>query len=530
MRIYAPNIHLFAFQHYKGLNLDGKSITKQDIKLWCDADDIVTTALKQSLQLTQHILDIEDEPQDLRVELLKPSEVIDGDYSLPFQGYISHDTPLNQNQEILIQGFAYPLRISDCYGLWLNLRRPEQQQDKDIPTPEIDVSLLSKLNPENCLNLAPDTQFIGQTLLITAWLSGQSYYYNQQTYTQKDIYNLAQSCLEAVFPKPEQQPQFYRQGELFGSPIFEYGLFSHLDNYQHVIIWLFQDRDTDDKFNESYHHLLDLFFFRSKIVKSFQDSRKIYQVIAQDYDKIDNIIQSINQIITDSDKSIPDKLNQLNDKLKSLSQESLTYTRLLRNLKDFQNTIDIHSHNYHQRLKQISAATQDNDLTILNNFLEQDTKRFHKQITADIGYFEQGSHLLKQAIASIRGIVEIEQTKLDRTTQQILQQKETADKQRNQHLQTAITILGFGLGAAQIGVSTAPYVFPQQQPPQPIKPPFTTPQIHPSVQVVLFSLLFGLLGAIVGGFLSYFIRFLFSIISTKKQPILTQEKKSENDK
>ncbi len=97
-------------------------------------------------------------------------------------------------------------------------------------------------------------------------------------------------------------------------------------------------------------------------------------------------------------------------------------------------------------------------------------------------------------------------------------------------MQTAIAILGFGLGAAQIGVSTAPYVFPQQETPQPIKPPFTTSQIHPSVQVVLFSLLFGLLGAFFGWFLSYFIQFIFSIISTKNQPILTQEEKSENNK
>lgn len=61
----------------------------------------------------------------------------------------------------------------------------------------------------------------------------------------------------------------------------------------------------------------------------------------------------------------------------------------------------------------------------------------------------------------------------------IAQPKKFFGKKRKQTLDAmrtcdpAIAILGFGLGAAQIGVSTAPYIIPQQPPPKPIQLPLT---------------------------------------------------------
>ena len=421
MKIYAPNIHLFAFQLYKGANVDEKSLTKQDIQLWNSANDIVSNTLNHDLKLTRRIVDVENEPKGVRVELIKPSEIIDGDYSINFDGNFID----NQNQKLLIRGFVYPIRIYDSYALWLNLRRPEKDVDDKTLTKDVDISLLSKFNPDNCLSLISDKYFLGQTLLITAWIT------LEDKQNQTNPYNIAQQCLTALFPKPDNKPEFNRQGELFGSPIFEYGLFSQLENYQHVIIWLFNNPQADAKFNQCYQELLDLFFFRSKIVKAFQDSRIIYQNIATAYDEIEKIIEEI-KLITESEQITNEILNQFTNKLKELPQKSLTYTRLLRNLKDYQNTIDINRNNYQEKLRQISAATQDDNLTILETFYKQDSERFYKQINADIGYFEQGSNLLEQATASIRGIVEIEQTKRDR------------------NLNTTINTIGIGFGGGAI--------------------------------------------------------------------------------
>ena len=421
MKIYAPNIHLFAFQLYKGANVDEKSLTKQDIQLWNSANDIVSNTLKYNLQLTRRIVDITNEPKGVRVDLIKPSEVKDGDYSINFDGNFID----NQNQKLLIKGFVYPIKIYDSYAFWLNLRIPEKEADNIKETKDVDISLLSQFNPDNCLTIIPDKYFLGQTLLITAWIT------LEDKQNQTNPYNIAQECLTALFPKSDNKPAFNRQGELFGSPIFEYGLFSQLENYQHVIIWLFDNRQADAKLNQCYQELLDLFFFRSKIVKAFQDSRIIYKEIATAYDKIENTIEEIKST-TASEQLTIKILNQLTEKLKELSQESLIYARLLRNLKDYQNTIDINRNNYQEKLRQIAAATQDNNLTILETFYKEDCERFYKQINADIGYFEQGSNLLEQATASIRGIVEIEQTKRDR------------------NLNTTINTIGIGFGGGAI--------------------------------------------------------------------------------
>jgi hypothetical protein len=420
MKIYAPNIHLFAFQLYKGASVNTNSLTKQDIQLWHSANYIVKNTLEHDLQLTQRIVDIANEPKGLRVELIKPSEVKQDDYSINFAGKIT-----DQNQDILIKGFVYPIRIYDSYAFWLNLRRSEKEADNQTLTEDVDVSLLSQFNPQNCLSLIPDKYFLGQTLLITAWITLE----DKQNKT--NYYDIAQECLTAIFSNTNNKPEFNRQGKLFDSPIFEYGLFSQLENYQHVIIWLFDNPQADEKLNQCYQELFDLFFFRSKVVKAFQDSRIIYQKIAAAYDEIENTIENI-KLTTAYDEITIEILNQLTGKLKELPQESLKYTRLLRNLKDYQNTIDINRNNYQEKLRQIKAATQDDNLSILEKFYYQDCERFYKQINADIGYFEQGTNLLEQATASIRGIVEIEQTKRDRS------------------LNNTVQILGIGLGGGAI--------------------------------------------------------------------------------
>jgi hypothetical protein len=442
MKIYAPNIHLFAFQLYKGANFN-KFLQVDDIQLWKDADKIVRTTLHQNLHLNQR-LDIHKEPGSPRVDLLKESEVKDDNYAIDIEGKIS----LDDTQQVVITGLVHPLRLHDSYALWLNLRRPEKEDDEITLTEDVETALLSKLNPNNCFTLEKSELFLGQTLLITAWLTGAK--------DEKHLYQIAQECLEAVFPNPSQRPPFSRQGELFGSPIFEYGLFSQLANYQHVLIWLFRDAKADESFNLCYQELLDLFFNYAKVVKAFQDSRITYHQVASAYKKIEDTIHNLPQKSKD-DKVTTDELKQLKNKLKELPQLGLKYTRLLRDLEDYQNTIAINEHNYLERLQQISGIISNDGLPFLETFSQENSPFFQKQIQADLGYFRHGSTLLEQAISSIRGIVEIEQAERDRS------------------LESTIQIVGVGLGAGAIvsGVVTqhidkpfAPISF--NNPPHPI--------------------------------------------------------------
>ncbi|HAG81246.1 MAG TPA: hypothetical protein DCL61_08745 [Cyanobacteria bacterium UBA12227] len=451
MKVYAPNLHLFAFELYKATNLDSTPLSPDQIQLWQAADEIIRTTLHQDLHLSQRI-DITKEPDNPRVDLLKDSEVKDGNYSIPLVGTI----PLNNQQNILITGLAHPLKLHDSYGLWLNLRRPEDEDDGQ-QTEDVETAVLSQFNPDNCFTLKKSDRFLGQTLLITAWLTGAK--------DEKHLHQIAQECLQAVFPDDSQRPPLNRQGELLGSPIFEYGLFSQISNYQHVLIWLFRDIKTDEMFNQCYQELLDLFFFRTKIIKAYQDSRQTYHLIAAAYQDIEKLIDRLPKH-SQTHHAKTDDLNELKNQLKDLPQLALTYTRLLRNLEDYHNTITINDYNYSEKLQQISGIIQNDNLLFLKTFAQENSPFFQKQIQADLGYFRHGSTLLDQAIASIRGIVEIEQTERDRS------------------LEKTIQIIGVGLGAGAIvsGVVTEHI----DKPFTPLS--FNTPP-HPLISSLVWSIL-----------------------------------------
>ncbi|MFK0735585.1 MAG: hypothetical protein ACIWVG_31380, partial [Gloeotrichia echinulata HAB0833] len=417
MKIYAPNIHLFAFQLYKSANGEVSNPSANPNILWDTADEIIRTTLHQDLHLTQR-LDVNKEPDNPRVDLLKDTEVVDNNYAVPFDAKI----PLDQNRDLLIKGFAHPLRLYDSYSLWLNLRRPEKENNNH--TEDVDISFLRQLNPNNCLIFPKESRFLGQTLLITGWLTGAR--------DKAIIQQIANECLKSIFPDNYQLPPFNRQGELFGSPIFEYGLFSQLAKYQHVLIWLFADEQADINFNKSYQTLLDLFFFRTKAVKAYKDSREIYKQLDKAYRQIETTIDQVPKLDNKQSSRAAD-LTDLKQQLKALPQLALTYTRLLRNLEEYQNTIAINANNYAERLEQIRGIIPNGeDISFLENFSQRNCPFFQQQISADLGYFRHGSALLGQAIDTIRGIVEIEQTERDRS------------------LENTIQILGIGFGGGAI--------------------------------------------------------------------------------
>ncbi|MUG97208.1 hypothetical protein F7734_34705 [Scytonema sp. UIC 10036] len=419
MKIYAPNIHLFAFQLYKASNFQANE--NETNKLWQNADKIAYATLQQDLHLIQHI-DIDKEPNSRRVDLLNELDVKDGDYSLPFTGKILTDNL----QQLVIKGFTYPFRLSDSCGFWLNLRRPEDDDD-GTRTKDIDIHLLSKLNPDNCLILEKSNLLLGQTLLITAWLPGAKDNQNINL-TPKEYLEIANKCFTSIFNNKILALNY--QGELFGSPIFEYGLFSQLDNYQHVLIWLFTNNTADEQLQQCYQELLDLFFFRTKIVKAFQDSREIYLVLVKSYEEIESFIDNLSQMKESKTLTLKD-LKEYKNLLKELPQLGLKYTRLLRNLEEHQNTITLHEYNYLEKLQQIHGITKEN-LDFFKVFTEKTSSYFQKQIVADLGYFRHSSTLLEQAISSTRGIVEITQAERDRS------------------LEKTIQVLGVGLGAGAI--------------------------------------------------------------------------------
>ncbi|MFY7822954.1 MAG: hypothetical protein ACOVQD_14170, partial [Planktothrix agardhii] len=101
--------------------------------------------------------------------------------------------------------------------------------------------------------------------------------------------------------------------------------------------------------------------------------------------------------------------------------------------------------------------------------------------------------LLDQAISSIRGLVEIEQAKLDRDKAEILRNNEEAEKKRDQSLERTISILGVSLGVGGIALSiTSAYIE------KPLTLSYLEKPLDPWILASLLSLLSIVIGAIAG--------------------------------
>lgn len=105
--------------------------------------------------------------------------------------------------------------------------------------------------------------------------------------------------------------------------------------------------------------------------------------------------------------------------------------------------------------------------------LAKDT--FIEQINTDLAYLTSGQNLFEQLIESIRGIVEIEQTKRDRS------------------LEKTVQIVGIGLGGGAIASGVVTEHIDKPFAPINYKYPFH-PLIYSFFWSILFTLFFGLLG------------------------------------
>jgi uncharacterized phage infection (PIP) family protein YhgE len=140
-----------------------------------------------------------------------------------------------------------------------------------------------------------------------------------------------------------------------------------------------------------------------------------------------------------------DNLQEFKDELKKLLKTALTYTQGLTELEYYGNTIAIDLNNYAEKLDQIYAKVENDEeeLSILNHFSRKTAPSMRSQIAGDLGYFRHGTGLIEQAIASIRGIVEIEQAR-----------SELAEKNRDDRLESTIQAIGVGLAAGGIAASS----------------------------------------------------------------------------
>jgi hypothetical protein len=351
--------------------------------------------------------------------------------------------------------------------LLINIFRPQAESFDGVKLNEV-----AEFNPNQCLTLKNDPHFIGQTFLITAYLS------ESKPPNPEELRTNAENLLKQLFVGV--CPDFYQADSFLDGCILEFSR-PKTSQTRYLVLFYFAEA-TSEQLKKIYWDLPELFLYYHKITNVFQNSRKS----ADELDKL--IVQEI-----ESKSKLPDSLdlNALKTQLKELLKTVPIYTLKLRNLEDCFNTLNIHARNYQLKLKRLQGQVKD-DLDLFSRFAERESETFRLQVQADLNYSKPGSQLLDQAISSIRGLVEIDQAESDRQLQQTLQENEKEEKKRDRELQNTIQAVGTGIGvgvgfagivAAGYPLIEKPWAFPSLQPP--LLP------LHPFIILLLLSCLGG---------------------------------------
>jgi|AGSF01.1.fsa_nt_gi hypothetical protein len=493
--VYALNLYLFAFKLKSGLTADLQTVENQ------------ATVVKEQYQpiLDQFKLQFQEgdiNPQLRSEDSLKsiPGETID---LLETQGkyrnfYLKSGLEKNSNPQkpkSLYSLLLYPQKISGTYSLLLHIFRPQDQGYDQVKLTEID-----QFHPKSLILKDPKMDFLGQTLLVTAFLPE-----NTPTDDQ-NLRAIAEQLRSNLFG--DYCDTFYQEGKLLGSYIVEYGNPSR--NLNRILIVFYLTEATPEKIKPIYWNLPELFLYYHKIAYTFQFSRQAYQEADELIrNNIEVELRKIMKLDTQAETSELD-LEGLKKQLITLIKIAPKYTLKLRNLEYALNTVNINVGNYQRILKRFQQETED-DLEFFVRFLNRECHTFPTQIQADLNYLKPASNLLDQAISSIRGLVEIEQAKLDQIKADILRTNEDNERKRDQSLERTISTLGVGLGVGGIASSiTSAYIE------KPLTLSYLEKPVDPWILASLLSLLSIVIGAIAG-FITWQITKLISAEKNREQ-------------
>jgi hypothetical protein len=326
-------------------------------------------------------------------------------------------TAIEHQKHLHLRGEVNPLQIHDTYALDLTLRYPE---------PEVQIADLSGLNPDNCLLPQNFNASLGQTLVLFAQPLGDIQ--NEQAF--------ADACVMALLSKPTYQNlnikrQF--QGKLLGSPIYEYNNDADSPQEQcHILIWLNTNSQTTqlEEIADYYYPLINLLNYRSKIIYARYQAIWCNQQAREEYSKLESRVIDFNEM---KNQPVSSKLDLFNSWLNEIPKISFDYACQLRDLQIHKNTIQTNCQNYRLEFDKINnTCIADDDLTFLSSFWELAKDTYVEQINIDLGYLQPSQNLFDQMINTIRGIVQIEQTKGDRS------------------LENKVQVLGIGFGGGAI--------------------------------------------------------------------------------
>ncbi len=391
------------------------------------------------------------------------------------------------------QGFYYPVRQGDTYGLLLDCSINQQQNAQP-------AKCIKDIKSEIDRRLQGTRPTLGKSWVIYGQIA------DPKTQNTEDI---AKICYHSLLPDCNWQNDLQGQGTFAGATIFELSHFEILleenhempnqskktskvgdrtfpetgQNSHHVMIILYPNAELAKKVSELLNYeWMRLFGYRAKILWAYSQTRWLKQCLKFDYITIEDTIKQLRQP--------PQKktLKQLDSILAQARKIFSDYAIDLAYLEDFTDTIWINLENYQMRSQELSDRLSlsppvqgelggaiadlnksnnpdmaflllmryisccmdsrlrgnDNFLLvhqngdncyILQKFSQQVKQKYLRQLEKESKFFRSGLNSLEILIETIRTSVELERTERDRT------------------FQNSVAIWGIGLAAGSIVAS-----------------------------------------------------------------------------
>ncbi|MGK7871772.1 MAG: hypothetical protein AB4426_00110 [Xenococcaceae cyanobacterium] len=298
-----------------------------------------------------------------------------------------------------LQGYFYPVRLNDTYGLQLQC-----SLNNKINSQSVEKFAIIKTEIDQKLELNHKPATIGQTWLLSGYLPKDS---------QPDPKIIAQKSYQ-VLVEDANPTDLYGQGIFLEGNLFEFWKINSISSHQnnHFIVAIFSHKHQLDKFINFYPDWMGLFCFRHKINWAYQQSRLIKESLVEHYKRVEEnrtIIAQKNQNF--SSKKL---LNNIQDILNK-------YTLDLLKLSFQKQVIEINLVNYQTRLEIIQEeAGKNNNLQFFNHFCDLVKQTYLVQIANDIENMQIGLRLLEDNINAIRSRVELEKAERERNFQEFV--------------------------------------------------------------------------------------------------------------
>ncbi|OUL29958.1 hypothetical protein BV378_04905 [Nostoc sp. RF31YmG] len=359
-----------------------------------------------------------------------------------------------------LDGYYYPLQLDDTYGLQVNYsgKLDANGQANDVAQ-DIDAEPFSKLKQEITNRLSQQTGTIGQTWLLWGKLTS--------TKTEVEIEDIAKQSYTQIVSDYNWQRDFIGKGNLAAGTIFELWYCPQniagegkefWDKFreasQHLLIWLFPEHITSDEMREQvrniYYDFMRLWQYRHKVVWSYYQSRYQKHLLKREYVEIQLSIRQTTELPRRLQTNSL-KLNELQNTLTTNLINLSDYSVALNYLENQSRTIELNLTNYRYRLADIQVKYPASDVEFLKKFSESEiyAPKYQSQIAADLANLSPGLTMLQNFNSTIQGIIDLEQTKSDRT------------------LNTTIAIAGIGLATSQIASAVILAEIPKNKNPLP---------------------------------------------------------------